>query len=67
MILQAILTLGIGYVWWGVVRWYRLRQIMPPGPLGLPWIGNKNQVPSYKPWQKFEEWNQEYGVLCGTT
>ncbi|EKM78384.1 hypothetical protein AGABI1DRAFT_41945 [Agaricus bisporus var. burnettii JB137-S8] len=44
---------------------------MPPGPLGLPWIGNRSQVPSFKPWIKFAEWNKEYGpvssIMLGST
>ena len=36
---------------------------MPPGPRGLPFIGNKHQVPSIKPWRKFAEWNKQYGAL----
>jgi len=44
---------------------------MPPGPLGFPWIGNRNQVPGVMPWKKFEEWNLEYGpvasIMLGST
>lgn len=61
MITATILAALAGYVVFEVLRWFRLRQLMPPGPLGLPWIGNKNQVPSSKPWVKFEEWNRAYG------
>ena len=34
---------------------------MPPGPRGLPFLGNKHQVPAVKPWRTFAKWNQEYG------
>ncbi|KAF5350526.1 hypothetical protein D9756_008703 [Leucocoprinus leucothites] len=71
MLLQTTIALAAGYILWGVLRWFRLRQIMPPGPLGLPWIGNRHQVPAFKPWKKFEEWNREYGsissILLGST
>ncbi|KAJ3562458.1 hypothetical protein NP233_g9557 [Leucocoprinus birnbaumii] len=44
---------------------------MPSGPLGLPWIGNRHQVPGFMPWKKFEEWNKKYGpvasILLGST
>ena len=46
-----------------LVREHSRRWNMPPGPRGLPFIGNKHQMPSIKPWRKFAEWNKEYGML----
>lgn len=59
-----LLLAGIGaYVVYEVATWLHTRtsKRMPPGPLGLPWIGNRNQVPAIKPWRKFKEWNRQYG------
>lgn len=36
---------------------------LPPGPKGLPLIGNMWQLPKSRPWVKMEEWTREYGVL----
>ena len=40
---------------------FRTRKRLPPGPQGVPFLGNKHQVPPIKPWRKFEEWNKQYG------
>ena len=33
----------------------------PPGPRGLPIIGNALQLPREHPWLAFSEWSQTYG------
>jgi cytochrome P450 len=39
--------------------WSRL----PPGPLPLPFIGNKLSIPKAKPWLQFEQWSRAYGPI----
>lgn len=59
--LADALPLLIGLLAYVVVAQYVRRRNMPPGPRGIPFIGNKHQVPSIKPWRKFAEWSKQYG------
>jgi hypothetical protein len=33
----------------------------PPGPRGLPLVGNIQDIPHVKPWLTFAEWGKKYG------
>lgn len=35
---------------------------LPPGPPGLPILGNILDVPKSKPWIRFAEWTEQYGA-----
>lgn len=37
---------------------------LPPGPKGLPLIGNLFQVPLELQWMKYHEWSTELSKLC---
>ncbi|KAJ7134309.1 cytochrome P450 [Mycena epipterygia] len=45
-------------------RSWRLNTLpLPPGPQGLPWIGNTFQMPRKKQWIQFNKWAIEYGEI----
>ena len=37
---------------------------LPPGPKGLPLVGNILDMPSEKEWLTFTRWGELYGMLC---
>lgn len=39
--------------------WYH----MPPGPMPIPFIGNKYLIPRSKPWIQFQKWSKQYGPI----
>lgn len=44
-------------------RYYAFRHRMPPGPRGLPIVGNLHQAPSMYPWRTFADWHKKYGPI----
>lgn len=40
---------------------------LPPGPKGLPVIGNALDLPTSRGWEKFTEWGKKYGPLIYVT
>ena len=57
---SLLLTLLV-YILAKLVR-KRTRGPSPPGPQGLPFIGNAYQIPADRQWLKFDEWIREYGM-----
>lgn len=53
----ALVVLKIAHV---IIRTSRLRKVMPPGPAGVPLLGNVLQLGDSQ-WLKFTEWKEKYG------
>jgi hypothetical protein len=46
-------------------RWFwRSANPLPPGPPGLPIIGNALQLPLERQWVTFTDWAKTYGMHC---
>ncbi|KAH6919036.1 cytochrome P450 [Coprinopsis sp. MPI-PUGE-AT-0042] len=41
----------------------RSRLPLPPGPKGLPLLGNLLDIPQEKPWEVYSEWAKQYGDI----
>ncbi|EJD00110.1 cytochrome P450 [Fomitiporia mediterranea MF3/22] len=58
----------LAWVVHSTVRAYLLRRKMPPGPTGIPLLGNVLQMPTSLPWIRFAEYTKKYGYIhkaCG--
>lgn len=45
------------------IRYYALRRRLPPGPVGLPIMGNLHDIPNSHPWRTHTEMHKKYGPI----
>ncbi|RAR10637.1 cytochrome p450 [Stemphylium lycopersici] len=57
--LSLILAIPLATLLHDIWVWHR----MPPGPVPIPFLGNRLQLPQSKPWIQFQQWSQKYGPI----
>ncbi len=58
----AIILAGLAFVW-RVFRRNNRNAPFPPGPKGLPFIGNLFDMPTEREWLTFTKWGEKYGII----
>lgn len=59
--LDVLLVLSLVYFVNQLVQ--QRRAPLPPGPRGIPWLGNVLQWPKEKYWLTFSRWGRKYGAF----
>lgn len=59
--LSILLIYGLAALKFGSLIPRRKGRPLPPGPPGLPVIGNIFDVPADEFWRKYKEWSDQYG------
>ena len=65
----AIALVGLCFLWLWLTKDTIRASSLPPGPKGLPFIGNALSVPTSMPWKVFRDWSAIYGMItkCNRT
>ncbi|PCH41812.1 cytochrome P450 [Wolfiporia cocos MD-104 SS10] len=61
------ISLFLGTVIAHHIVWGRRRGRLPPGPRGLPFVGNILDVPKSHQWKTFYEWSRKWGDIVSVT
>ncbi|KAK2467136.1 hypothetical protein APHAL10511_000685 [Amanita phalloides] len=59
----AVLVLA-SYLAYSYINGKKDRHALPPGPPGLPVVGNALDMPTENEWLTYSDWGQKYGPIC---
>ncbi len=59
LLIAATTVLAVGYQ-----QWKKIKYPMPPGPRGVPIMGNALQMGVPAVWKQFKAWSVEYESTC---
>ncbi|KAF7343718.1 Cytochrome P450 [Mycena sanguinolenta] len=63
-----LLIVGVGIVLSFLIHMFQRRRApFPPGPPGIPFIGNLFQLPQEQPWLTYASWAKHYGDIVHLT
>ncbi|KAK0222553.1 cytochrome P450 [Armillaria nabsnona] len=63
----SITLVGLIFAWHLFRRTRRSTAPFPPGPRGLPLLGNLLDMPSQKEWLTFAKWGEKYGEITSVS
>lgn len=56
----AVIASAIAFIVFSIVK-KRHQSRLPPGPKGVPFLGNIYDVPAKEQWLTYARWSKEYG------
>ncbi|PFH46689.1 hypothetical protein AMATHDRAFT_69284 [Amanita thiersii Skay4041] len=69
MAVSPLYVICIGAATYLVYRRFKQNKngLLPPGPKGIPIVGNVADMPTEKDWLTYAEWGRKYGGICSVT
>ena len=67
LLIMIVASIVVGVLLWALVKltsMFRARNLppLPPGPKGIPILGNLFDMPTGKRWETFARWGEKWGM-----